>query len=356
MTPDRSPIGDRIALPTRTAVSSYSSTLSAVMLTSETVRSRVATRLVALYGKGGIGPKGRQLGPGPLGADASAFRTADADADGMLNYDETKRYLVAPTLDLELSVKIPKTPQGISRVETTVGPAPSKGLVLSPTADGSVVASHAGSEVEFRTGESAVDDPSSVLDNQFKLADANQDGAVDEEESRRSLVFRRIFTVADRDGDARLTVAEMKAYAGIVAAAAEARVILTVSDRGVALFERVDGDNDGRLSLRELRAARSKLGELDRDGDGLISPAEVSRRFRLSFGRGESPNRLALFPTGLAVSPARLRGAPAWFSGMDRNRDGDVSPREFLGPPEHFRAFDADGDGLIDVAEAAARP
>jgi len=39
---------------------------------------------------------------------------------------------------------------------------------------------------------------------------------------------------------------------------------------------------------------------------------------------------------------------------MDRNRDGDVSRREFLGTDEEFRRIDTDGDGLISVEEAEA--
>jgi hypothetical protein len=38
---------------------------------------------------------------------------------------------------------------------------------------------------------------------------------------------------------------------------------------------------------------------------------------------------------------------------MDRNRDGDVSRREFLGPRAAFERLDADGDGLITAEEAA---
>jgi hypothetical protein len=49
--------------------------------------------------------------------------------------------------------------------------------------------------------------------------------------------------------------------------------------------------------------------------------------------------------------PERTAG-PRWFRKMDRNRDGDVSRREFLGTDEEFRGFDTDGDGLISVKEA----
>jgi len=39
---------------------------------------------------------------------------------------------------------------------------------------------------------------------------------------------------------------------------------------------------------------------------------------------------------------------------MDRNGDGDISPREFIGSAEEFRKLDLDGDGFISVAEAKA--
>ena len=39
---------------------------------------------------------------------------------------------------------------------------------------------------------------------------------------------------------------------------------------------------------------------------------------------------------------------------MDRNRDGDVSRREFLGKAADFRTIDADGDELISREEAEA--
>jgi hypothetical protein len=45
---------------------------------------------------------------------------------------------------------------------------------------------------------------------------------------------------------------------------------------------------------------------------------------------------------------------PLWFRKMDRNRDGDVSRREFLGSDEEFARIDTDGDGLISLEEAIA--
>jgi hypothetical protein len=37
---------------------------------------------------------------------------------------------------------------------------------------------------------------------------------------------------------------------------------------------------------------------------------------------------------------------------MDRNHDGDLSPREFLGPRDEYQRLDTNGDGLIDAVEA----
>ncbi|HEX4132320.1 MAG TPA: hypothetical protein VHZ24_19975 [Pirellulales bacterium] len=48
------------------------------------------------------------------------------------------------------------------------------------------------------------------------------------------------------------------------------------------------------------------------------------------------------------------RAAPRWFDRMDRNGDGDVSPRESLGLLDAFRRLDANGGQLLGAAEAAA--
>jgi hypothetical protein len=37
---------------------------------------------------------------------------------------------------------------------------------------------------------------------------------------------------------------------------------------------------------------------------------------------------------------------------MDRNDDGEVSPREFIGPADAFKRLDKDGNGVLDAKEA----
>ena len=60
--------------------------------------------------------------------------------------------------------------------------------------------------------------------------------------------------------------------------------------------------------------------------------------------------------TQASAQTVRTRPAegPRWFTRMDRNNDGDLTPREFLGSAADFEQFDRNRDGAIDAAEAVA--
>ena len=97
----------------------------------------------------------------------------------------------------------------------------------------------------------------------------------------------------------------------------------------------------------------------DANGDGALSEKELVHLYRLSVGSAPVNVSQALgisFYAADSDNRAKPTKGPEWFRNMDRNQDGDVSPREFLGTLADFRKLDADGDGLIDAKEAAKGP
>jgi hypothetical protein len=167
---------------------------------------------------------------------------------------------------------------------------------------------------------------------------------------------RRFAAEADRDGNGTTTDAELDAYLARLRQAEGGLVTLTASPGPRSWFEILDADGDGQLGARELRSAWERLADADADGRraGFVPAPDW-----------DAPVLTLTFTPGVAAAPgvpllrrAVPRTGPEWFRAMDRNGDGDVSPREFLGTAEAFRRLDRDGDGLLspEEAEAAAPP
>ncbi len=130
------------------------------------------------------------------------------------------------------------------------------------------------------------------------------------------------------------------------AAAARGRLTLTASNEGRALFGMLDLDRDRQLGAREVLDTFARVSACDRDRDGRVAPEEIPHHIQLILvaGRPLDPGRRPGDPGG--PSPRRRRAdrpsaGPAWFRKMDRNRDGDVSRREFLGPASSSTASTA---------------
>src|SRR5205085_5648223 len=108
------------------------------------------------------------------------------------------------------------------------------------------------------------------------------------------------------------------------ARAQAAAVTLRVADQGRGLFDLLDTDRDGRLSLREMRNAAKLLPDLDRDGDGQLSRTELPRNYHLTFipgtARANVPgNRAVARSFGTASPPPERTAGPLWLRKMDRN-------------------------------------
>ena len=124
---------------------------------------------------------------------------------------------------------------------------------------------------------------------------------------------------------------------------------------GRSLFNLIDTNSDNQLSLRELRTAWTRMQPLCKEGKGLVQ-ANLPRTLRISDGPvGNTFFAPQPVPFGGVMTmgrPTANTGAPAWFTKMDINGDGDISPKEWLGTEEDFKEIDADGDGLISALEA----
>jgi Ca2+-binding EF-hand superfamily protein len=168
------------------------------------------------------------------------------------------------------------------------------------------------------------------------------------EDDPTTQVLASLFDAADRDGDGKLTRAELEAFFDLIEAGVRCRVVVTAVDRGRNLFDRFDANGDGRLDLAELtRGPGTPLG-----------PDAVPASYRLAVGLGSVGDSFGPVPLGSVAKPKPVAKAviagPRWFRAMDRNADGFVSANEFLGAPELFTRLDTDRDGRISPDEAVA--
>lgn len=147
--------------------------------------------------------------------------------------------------------------------------------------------------------------------------------------------------IADRDGNGKLDQKELDDWLDLQEQIARGQVLLTVLDGANGLFELLDTNHDGALSVRELRNAFDRIREAGCLKDGHFDRARFPRVVLAAASQG--------YPQSFGTD---LRGGPAWFRAMDRNGDGDVSRREFTGPADVFDRLDLDKDGLLSPEEA----
>ena len=110
-------------------------------------------------------------------------------------------------------------------------------------------------------------------------------------------------------------------------------------------------DTDGDMVLSEMELARlpQRFLALDRNQDGQVEQDELPQVFRLEIVRRES--RLAALNNGPTSGEMQGSAPDDWFSAMDANSDGVISPAEFLGSDSDFKAYDSDLDGYLSRSE-----
>jgi Ca2+-binding EF-hand superfamily protein len=285
----------------------------------------------------------------------------DADGDGELDAEELAHLLGARPADLEFLVRLGKRQPGTARLELLSDrTAGGQGVAgLERVADNNWALWLAGMKVDLRVlgGKVRPDAVVRFYQAHFFATDTDGNGYLVLEEARQSMIYRDVFAAMDADHDEKLYPQEVLDYLQHRTEVTLRRTELAVDTYGGALLAVLDADRDGRLGQRELREAPLALNVWDHDGDGRLAPGEFPRELHLTVeqGRGELPGGVMVQApeANLPRTPRRIMSAPFWFEKMDRNRDGDLSPREFLGSREVFESLDADHDGLVDGGEAA---
>lgn len=186
-----------------------------------------------------------------------------------------------------------------------------------------------------------------VLALEFRGADADQDGIV-RLTDRLPEYLEQVFPLLDADGDDAVSTMELDSFTQQLLPLESGTLGSQVSLNFIAprdgVFAVLDSNHDGRLGARELHSAANRGEALDVNGNGSLEPAELHSPIRITMQRGSLTP-----PYATDRSPD---SGPAWFTRMDRNRDGDLSPNEFLASSDLFSRIDADGDGLIGLSEA----
>ncbi|MCA9135458.1 MAG: EF-hand domain-containing protein [Planctomycetales bacterium] len=189
----------------------------------------------------------------------------------------------------------------------------------------------------------------------FNAIDVDANGYLDRDEIADHQRFERyLFDAMDKDGDDRVFADEMMDYVKEYTEPASTTCQVTLLDTGNGFFQLLDGNADGRISIRELRACESTLLAIAGD-EAEINPSRMTASYRIEikrggvslFGRVDRPT--AETPAALLAPPS----GPIWFQRMDRNGDGDLTWDEFLGPRDIFHKLDQDQDNLIDRSEAS---
>jgi Ca2+-binding EF-hand superfamily protein len=320
----------------------------------------LAKVLLARYGKAGD----KFVSAAALALSKEALAVLDRDRDGKLSLAELLRFGSKPA-DVMVTFRLANRLGEPLMTLKSDRPLPA-GVRTKPIRDG----------VSLQLGTTQLDLHSSgpitrrlpinvrnQLKTLFRRLDRDSKGYLEKKALGRGSPFSDTFDAMDRDRDGKVTEKELLAWFDQIESlrklAERSCVTLVFSTEGKGLFDLLDADGDGRLSFRELRNAPKLLTTLN-VRDGKLARGQVPRHYRGGLVLGPSVDdpfgRVVVANPRLrrpVARSARARG-PLWFQKMDRNRDGDVSRKEFLGTDAQFKEIDTDGDGLISAEEAEA--
>ncbi len=290
--------------------------------------------------------------------DDAKLTKYDRNQDGFFDHDELLAYLHNPVVDMNLQIVLPRT-QNIR---------PQLKLLKKNSDRISEVESRSRSRLQLRVDSLLFEIRAKssrymfantvwFYQSRFRVADNDKNGYLNQSEFMQLDLPNTNYIKVDQNKDEMLTVEELTAFLTKDIASIQNQVVMTVDNDGKSLFEILDTNRDQRLSPRELNKSVQRIKQFDGNHDQSLDTSELRGHFKLTFELGK-PDLFIFAPRnnsmsmGQARTVQRTETGPRWFQRMDRNRDGDISPREFLFAPSLFTKLDLDQDELISAEEA----
>ena len=290
--------------------------------------------------------------------DSENVNQYDRNHDRFLNREELFSYQQNPVADLQVQVTLPR--QQTFRPQLKLLKTHSNRISDVKAVSSSKIQLRVDSlllELRAKSSRHMFADTVRFYQTRFRVVDGDKNGYLSQSEFMQLNLPDTDYKKVDQSKDEMLTVEELTDYLIKDTAAVQDQVVMTVENDGKSLFEILDADLDQRLSPRELQRSLQRVKEYDGNQDQSLDTSELRGHFKLTFELGK-PELFVFDPRINSMSMNQNRAVqrtltgPRWFQRMDRNRDGDISPREFLFDPSLFIKLDLDHDQLISPAEA----
>lgn len=330
-----------------------------VVYATGTVPSTVTQQVIKKYDTNGD----LELTKAECGFDAATFKALDTNGNGKLTGEELDVWRTGAP-DLVVTLSLAPKPDDCTATLADEKAAAARGFALKQAERSRLV---------LRVGHQTVDLSAFALNPRyqqgwlkqtfaylFTLAAGDRGYVVEKNLNGPDAVqfqyLRVIFDPADRNADGKLTQAEFDAYFDLLDSFINTSLSLSPAVQTPTLFQLLDENRDGRLSVRELRTAWDRLIVLEAPGAEVVTKNVV--RPAVSVRLSRTRDRIyASQPAVYSANPNQVTvptKGPLWFRKMDRNGDGDVSRGEFVGTTAEFDATDTDADDLISLSEAEA--
>ena len=297
-----------------------------------------------------------KLSPREINVSRETFKRLDVDANGQLDTGELGKIATLLPPMLEVILRMGKKKPSQKRIELVPLKTARPTTIISTSRRGFPSVEVGGVQLTWTVSSRGTGSTDRVTDGfrqQFAALDKDKNKYLESNEVANAYYFRNAFKLIDHDGDGKILEKELLTFVEREMAASSSRMQIYFYLEGRSLFKLLDRNADRRLAVREIANAPGWLLHWDHNADGQISIAEVPIHVSVPVQPVSLYGRTYFLDGAFAYDkpPDSTRG-PLWFRKMDRNQDGDLSPREFLGPIDEFKKFDSDDDGLIDATEA----